>query len=89
MFVNQKGVHNSAGRVMSHRHQTFVSIQTVLFDFYESMSPNSLRVIRVVSDIVCSVTQYVTCDGASLRIIFKLPLLEAEDSSPRQMLLIP
>ena len=47
---------------------------------------HSLRVICVVSDIVCSVAQSVTCDGASLRKIFKLPLLEAEDSS--QMLLV-
>ena len=51
------------------------------------MSPNSLLVIFVVSDIVCSVAQSVTCDGASLGIIFKLPLLEAEDSS--QTLLVP
>ena len=53
------------------------------FDFYTNSykSPNSLRVIHVVSDIVCSVAQSATCDGESLRIIFKLPLLEAEDSS--------
>ena len=36
---------------------------------------------------MCSVAQSVTCDCASLRIIFNLPLLEAEDSS--QTLLIP
>ena len=53
------------------------------FDFYTNSykSPDSLRVIHVVSDIVCSVVQSATCDGESLRIIFKLPLLEAEDSS--------
>ena len=50
-------------------------------------SPNSLRIIFVVSDIVFSVAQSVTCDSASLRIIFKLPLWEAEDT--RLTLLIP
>ena len=59
------------------------------FDFYTNLykSPNSLRVIHIVSNIVCSVAQSVTCNGASLRINIKLPLLEAEDSS--QSLLVP
>jgi hypothetical protein len=42
-------------------------------------SPNLFWVICHVSDIVSSVSQSVTCDSVSLRIIFKLPLLEEED----------
>ncbi len=41
-------------------------------------SPNSFWVILVVSDMF-SVAQSVSCDSASLQVIFKLPLREAED----------
>ena len=53
------------------------------FDLYTNSYklPNLFWVICHVSDIVSSVSQSVTCDSASLQIIFKLSLLEAEDSS--------
>ncbi len=43
-------------------------------------SPNSFRVILLCPSIVCSVAFAVTCDNRPLRIIFKLPLWEAEDT---------
>ena len=61
------------------RHVIFFRGWFALYTNWYMSLPNSCWVIFVVSDIIFSDAQFVSCDSASFRVIVKLPLREAED----------
>ncbi len=67
------------GESIFFRHVIFFRGWFELYTNSYMLSPNSFWVIFVVSNIVFSVAQSVLCDSTSLRVIFKLPLREADD----------